>query len=49
MEGPVRPLPRGIFNREALRERYRSLRDRHDWAQGTHFWDPDAPWNQALV
>ena len=48
MEGPGRPLPRGFFNHEALREHYRSVRVRPDWAQGTHFWDPEAPWNQGL-
>ena len=48
MEGPGRPLPRGFFNFDALRERHRDTRVQAAWAQGTHFWDPAARWNAGL-
>lgn len=48
MEGAGRPLPRGFFNHEALREHYRDVRIKAEWGMGTHFWDALAPWNGCL-
>jgi S-adenosylmethionine synthetase len=47
MEGAGRPPSRGFFNFDALRDHYREVRIQAGWAQGTHFWDPAAPWNGA--
>jgi S-adenosylmethionine synthetase len=47
MEGRGRSLRRSDFNHAALCERYRSVLIRPEWACGTHFWDPDTPWNRT--
>jgi S-adenosylmethionine synthetase len=44
-EGAGRPLERGFFNFDRLRDQYRDTRIQAAWAQGTHFWDPAARWN----
>ena len=45
MEGPGCPPSRGFFHFDALRDYHRDTRIRPAWAQGTHFWDPAAPWS----
>lgn len=47
MEGPGRAPSRSFFSFDALRDRYRDIRVDTAWAQGTHFWDPAAPWNKG--
>ena len=46
LEGPGRPPGRAWFHHDHLREHYRDVRIQSCWGQGTHFWDPAAPWNR---